>query len=31
MSSFLVDYPFQDRVFPGAFDALARMASSGRR
>jgi FMN phosphatase YigB (HAD superfamily) len=29
MSSFLVDYPFQDRVFPGAFDALARLAKFG--
>jgi FMN phosphatase YigB (HAD superfamily) len=29
MSSFLVDYPFQDRVFPGAFDALARMGKLG--
>ena len=29
MSSFLVDYPFQDRVFPGAFDALARMNKLG--
>ena len=29
MSGFLVDYPFQDRVFPGALDALARMARIG--
>jgi len=29
MSSFLVDYPFQDRVYPGAFDALARMNKLG--
>jgi FMN phosphatase YigB (HAD superfamily) len=29
MSSFLVDYPFQDRVFPGAFDALVRMGRLG--
>src|SRR6201994_3243719 len=29
MSSFLVDYPFQDRVFPGALDALARMNKIG--
>ncbi len=29
MSSFLVDYPFQDRVYPGALDALARMARLG--
>lgn len=29
MSGFLVDYPFQDRVFPGALDALARLARLG--
>ena len=29
MSSFLVDYPFQDRVYPGALDALARMDKLG--
>src|SRR5207245_220940 len=29
MSSFLVDYPFQDRVFPGAFEALARLQKLG--
>ena len=29
MSSFLVDYPFQDRVYPGALDALARMGRLG--
>ena len=29
MSGFLVDYPFQDRVFPGALDALAAMARLG--
>jgi FMN phosphatase YigB (HAD superfamily) len=29
MSSFLVDYPFQDRVYPGAFDALTRMNKLG--
>jgi FMN phosphatase YigB (HAD superfamily) len=29
MSGFLVDYPFQRRVFPGAFDALARMGELG--
>ncbi len=29
MSGFLVDYPFQDRVYPGAFDALARLGKSG--
>jgi len=29
MSSYLVDYPFQDRVYPGAFDALARMNRLG--
>ena len=29
MSSFLVDYPFQDRVFPGAFDTLAKLAKFG--
>ena len=29
MSGFLVDYPFQDRVYPGALDALARMNELG--
>ena len=29
MSSFLVDYPFADRVFRGAFDALAEMNKRG--
>jgi FMN phosphatase YigB (HAD superfamily) len=29
MSSFLVDYPFPDRVYPGAFDALAKMGKLG--
>jgi len=29
MSGFLVDYPFRDRVFPGALDALARMNELG--
>jgi FMN phosphatase YigB (HAD superfamily) len=29
MSGFLVDYPFQDRVYPGALDALARMEKLG--
>jgi len=29
MSSFLIDYPFQDRVFPGAIDALERMSKRG--
>ena len=29
MSSFLVDYPFADRVYPGAFDALARLGELG--
>jgi len=29
MSGFLVDYPFADRVFPGAFDALAAMNALG--
>jgi len=29
MSEFLIDYPFQDRVFPGALEALARMAKLG--
>ena len=29
MSGFLVDYPFRDRVYPGAFDALARLGELG--
>lgn len=29
MSSFLVDYPFPDRVYPGAFDALAQLGKFG--
>jgi len=29
MSGFLVDYPFRDRVYPGALDALARMGELG--
>jgi len=29
MSGFLVDYPFRERVFPGAFDALAQMGRVG--
>ena len=29
MSGFLVDYPFRERVFPGAFEALAHMARLG--
>ena len=29
MSSFLVDYPFQDRVYPGALEAIARMNKLG--
>jgi FMN phosphatase YigB (HAD superfamily) len=29
MSGFLVDYPFQDRLFPGALDALERMNRLG--
>jgi FMN phosphatase YigB (HAD superfamily) len=29
MSGFLVDYPFRERVFPGAFDALAHMGRLG--
>ena len=28
VSGFLVDYPFRERVFPGAFDALAHLARS---
>jgi len=29
MSGFLVDYPFRERVFPGALDALAQMGRTG--
>jgi FMN phosphatase YigB (HAD superfamily) len=29
MSSFLVDYPFEDRLYPGAFEVLAHLAASG--
>lgn len=29
LSSFLIDYPFADRVFPAALDALARMERLG--
>jgi FMN phosphatase YigB (HAD superfamily) len=29
MSTFLVDYPFQDRVYPGAVEALSRMGRLG--
>jgi FMN phosphatase YigB (HAD superfamily) len=29
MSSFLVDYPFADQLYPGALDALKRLASCG--
>jgi FMN phosphatase YigB (HAD superfamily) len=29
MSSFLVDYPFADRVYPGAFDAIAHLRTQG--
>ena len=30
MSAFLVDYPFTDRLYPGALDALARTGRHGR-
>jgi FMN phosphatase YigB (HAD superfamily) len=30
MSSFLMDYPFADRLFPGALDLLKRLTSFGR-
>ena len=30
MSSFLIDYPFADRLFPGALDALRRLRQWGR-
>ena len=30
MSSYLVDYPFADRLFPGAFDVLNRLRSWGQ-
>lgn len=29
MSSFLLDYPFAERLYPGALDALARLAAAG--
>ena len=29
MSSFLLDYPFTERLYPGALDALARLATAG--
>lgn len=29
MSSFLIDYPFTERVYPGAFDALAHLRTRG--
>ena len=29
MSSFLVDYPFADRAYPGAFDAIAHVRAFG--
>ena len=29
MSAFLVDYPFRDRLYPGALEALARMEKLG--
>jgi FMN phosphatase YigB (HAD superfamily) len=29
MSSFLIDYPFEDRVYPGAFDAIAHVRPWG--
>jgi hypothetical protein len=30
MSSYLVDYPFADRLYPGAFDVLNRLRSWGQ-
>jgi|ERR1700674_1518057 FMN phosphatase YigB (HAD superfamily) len=30
MSSFLVDYPFADRLYPGALEVVAHLAASGR-
>ena len=30
MSSFLMDYPFADRVYPGAFDAISHVRSWGK-
>lgn len=30
MSSFLIDYPFSSRVYPGALEALRRMRAMGR-
>ena len=29
MSSFLIDYPFQDRLYPGAIEAIRRVAALG--
>jgi FMN phosphatase YigB (HAD superfamily) len=29
ISSFLIDYPFPDRVFPGALEAIARLRKTG--
>ena len=29
MSSFLIDYPFQDRVYPGAIEAIRRVSAHG--
>jgi FMN phosphatase YigB (HAD superfamily) len=29
MSLFLVDYPFKDRLYPGALDAIARLRARG--
>src|SRR5712671_3958921 len=29
MSSFLVDYPFAERLYPGALDAIAHLRASG--
>jgi hypothetical protein len=31
LSFYLVDYPFADRVYPGAFDVIARLNAWGRR
>ena len=31
MSSWLVDYPFAERLYPGAFEAIAQGAASGPR
>ncbi|WP_295998318.1 HAD family hydrolase [Rugamonas sp.] len=30
MSSFLLDYPFAERLYPGALEALARLATAGQ-